>query len=231
MRTEEELTSYLKKKYKADNNTFLLDESQPYDEQLKVCFHGLSEELNACLIKLWNDEEIVDVKIFNEKNPNDNSSVKLVSRMICLTNKCRMIICREATGLSDFLIFSFASYSNDTEVIELKRIDHNKCRVLEHKNTSFFGKPKPAIFGDLILDDKPVFDTVNLKVLNGVYRAILNNIKKYAQPPKPKKEEPASAKEIAPPPPSNNVAEIRKLYEDGIITKEEMLDLIKSLAK
>lgn len=183
-----------------------------------VQFHQLDEAINTCLIKLWNDEEIVEAKALNE------TLYSTTPKLIFLTNKRRLFIVSEGSSTTSGFIFDHTTYGHGMNIIELDKVDPNKCRILEIQNTSFFGKPKPAVNGDLILNDKEVLKMVNLEALNEVYKAILKNIKDYAEKPaepKPKESAPSSQ--------SGNVAEIRKMYEDGLITREEMLDLIKSI--
>lgn len=223
MRTVEEVKSYLKKKFSGSeyNGMCLFDisiKTESGKDTGSVTFNKLNDAINGCLIKLWNDEEIVDAKVFNELGNTETPNV------IFLTNKRRLFISKEKLNVSSGVFFTSTNYYNSLTVMELEYVNLNKCRILEIKNESFFGKPKPSVNGNLILDDKTVFNAVNLAVLDGVFKAIIDNIKTYAEKPaepKPKESAPSSQ--------SGNVAEIRKMYEDGLITREEMLDLIKSI--
>lgn len=223
MRTVEEVKSYLKKKFRGSeyNGMCFFDNSVKTESGKgtdSVTFNKLNDAINGCLIKLWNDEEIVDAKVFKEHGSTETPN------LIFLTNKRRLFISKEKLNVSSGVFFTSTNYYNSLTVMELEYVNLNKCRILEIKNESFFGKPKPSVNGNLILDDKTVFNAVNLAVLDGVLKAIIDNIKTYAEKPaepKPKESAPSSQ--------SGNVAEIRKMYEDGLITREEMLDLIKSI--
>lgn len=240
MRTDEEVKKFLAKDYLLTHSGVVCtlhcyDKNSGSNFIESVQFNRFDDAINECLIKLWNNEEIVDAIALNE-----NLSLKKPN-LIFLTNQCRLFICKEESSTSQGLIFTSTNYHNKIEVIELKKVDLNKCRILEIKNESFFGKPKPSVNGDLIINDERKLTIVKLVLLDKIYEAIENNIKAYAEKPALNAQEnnvdtanssSAAAKcanvgSAADSKNSGNVAEIRKLYEDGIITREEMLDLIK----
>lgn len=210
MRTVAELEKFLFGNYVTTiRGTYSINNYGVNYSQQVVVFHDLTKVLTMSLSQLRKDEDIVDVKIFNEKAT--HSEVNLPN-LVCLTNKCRMIVCAGSVWVSD-----------------LTNIDLNKCRVVGQASTGFFGSPMPAVYGDLILNDKTYFKTVDLTLLKDVFNAIKNNINEYKT--KPAKEELTATKELYVSMHTENVAEIRKLYEDGIISREEMIELIKSIGK
>ncbi len=178
---------------------------------------------------LWNNENIVDAAVVNA-NYVENYDNETAPILVCFTDKNRMLISRETKKLNHGFIFTTPTYYYSEEAIELKYVAAEKCRILEYVNTTLFGKPKPAVDGDLIVDDKEIIVNAQLKGLKTVYKALMSSI----EDSKFKEKKKDGGKTLSSPPPASptgNVAEIRKLYEDGIITKEEMIDLIKSLAK
>ena len=218
MKTIAELEKFLSTNYIATSQgTYSINGSQQV-----VVFHAVNHILNTCLAKLDKNEDIVDVKIFNEKAAHSSADLP---KLVCFTDKCRMIVS------------SGNYYSCNIWVRDLKVIDPNKCRIQGQDNIGFFGNRMPCVYGDLILDGKTCFKTVELTLLKDVYNAVINNINEYKTKPEVKeisevKELVSSEdKEWVPSTPCDNVAEIRKLYEDGIITREEMIDLIKSIGK
>lgn len=236
MRTVEEVKKHLKRNayresYGASIFTVPVKTASGSGKE-DVTFNKLNDAINGLLVKLWNDEEITQAFVFNE-NLNSKKPV-----LLALTGK-RLLVSREESKVSDGFILSYTNYYYETEEIELKYVDMNKCRILEQKNESFFGKPKPSVNGNLILDDKNTLVSVNLQILDAIYKAVTKNIKALTAKSAHKTEEKdgynpnggsisKNAGNAGSSANSWNVAEIRKLYEDGIITREEMLDLIKS---
>ena len=192
----------------------------------EVSIHSFNDAANNCINSLWNDEIINYANLINE---NEHSGDRKIPYLICLTNKNRLFVCKENAVNTQGFIFTSTSYSYEVKITELEYVDANKCRILEHVNTSFFGKPLPAVYGNLILNDKTVLTRADIKVLKNVYNAVIKSINGHKEQCAKKKNNSKADKELTPTPASNNVAEIRKLYEDGIITREEMLDLIKSI--
>ena len=213
MRTIAELEKFLSNNYvSTSRGTYSINGSLQV-----VVFHDVTNILKTCIAKLDSNEDIVDVKIFNEKATHSTADLP---KLVCLTNKCRMIVC------------GGNCYSCSIWVRDLKDINPNKCRIQGQENKSFFGDRMPAVYGDLILNDKTYFKTVDLMLLKDFYNAIIKNINDYkTNHALTKADDTNDELFMSVPLPSNNVAEIRKLYEDGIITREEMIDLIKSIGK
>lgn len=223
MKTVKEIKKYLNTKYHIGwwiNNKLVDDYLNAdkclihlgkYENNNACLIYNIDGALNSILVKLWNDEEIIDIDVFYELN-NDLSPF-----MIFLTNRNRMITCKWDSRDYDV-----------ADVRELNNIDVNKCRLLEVENVTLFSrKAKPPVYGQLVLDDRNVFGQIKLEFLRDIYNTIINHINKYKSEKvlKVLPVQETNSKE------SSNVKEIRRLYEDGIISKEEMLDLIKSIVK
>ena len=227
MRKLDEIDKYLYEKYDAIGNEPNISYRLKDCKTSIVHFNKRVEVIEGGLTKLWNDEEIVEVELYTIRA--DQYTDTAQPGLVFLTNKCRMIICQEDFCVSSGHIFTFTNYYSSIKIVELEYVDINKCRILEIKRESLFGKPKPSLYGQLILDDKSAFSGVlELSVLGKMYDSIMKNIKGFRDS-KTESEETRNESEVVVTNSSqNNIAQIRKLYEDNIITKEEMLELIKS---
>lgn len=171
------------------------------------------ECLNAGLAKLYLKENVVDA--FNY----------LSEYIYLLTDANRLIICHETEeerkGVN---LFGAHDYYHNTEVYDLNSLDKDK--------TSFniFKKKSGYCYSEI---------TLSINQYGYLYRAviyasekdgekILNKILKHAD--KYNKTADKNPKDTG----SNensNIKEIRAMYEDGIITKEEMMELLKGILR
>lgn len=233
MKTAEEIKRYIDSKYSptwidAKNKPLFqfdtacakecyiyLDSSQRSNQEYRWHFYDIDQALNGIFLQLWNNEEIVNVEIFNDVK-DMQSLYSPQSVMILLTSSNRMFICRQVT---------YPAIGYGCVYSDLNNIDVNKCRILEVENRTLFGKIKPSTYGQLILNDSRTFQCILLTVLPKLYDAIIKHINEY----KVEKAIRVTTVEDPNAKSSSSISEIRKLYEDGIISKEEMLDLIKSV--
>ena len=144
--------------------------------------------------------------------------------MALITSQNRLIECVEkAERYIGMNIFKSREYSYSNNVVELKYVDKEKSRVLKHKASGIFGRVYYSIELEgitrfsIYLESESDADTF--------FRLLCQHLDQYDK----KKEKEAAAAPAAVGTSSAKISEIRKLYEDGLITKEEMLDLIKSI--
>lgn len=182
--------------------------------------HEVDKLINCALAQLWGNEDVVKVLI----GCTDDSQ----SFLLLLTNKNRIIRCYETKRTVKVLFFDTIEYEHSAGAYDMAGVDSNKCRLVERKTDGFFGKT----FYDVIFDEvtnngykiKLTFTFNEQSQAQSAMNAIVSNIKTYGKTTDTATATSSSSAGSA-------VAEIRKMYEDGIIDKAEMLDLIKALNK
>ena len=177
------------------------------------------------LAQLWNNEEVVNAYAYHQT---DSNHIALV------TDKARLIICNEnLTPYNGMNLFKSYNKNYNVDCRDLTYIDKNKSRINSIKEGGFFGN----IYYKLIFecDFHPVtqrldnfYITVDKKKKKKkIFNMIISASTKYGKPQTVKQtpQQPITQSGAQ----TSNIVDIRKLYEDGLITKEEMIDLIKSL--
>lgn len=173
--------------------------------------------INTALTKMWNNENVVMAMIFFSNNVNCS--------LLLLTDKNRLIIGNENQTERKGRLFDTTQFDYSSYAYDMTGVDGNKTRCIVRKESGFLG----ATYYDVIFEGQQQRFTLTFTQqaqANKVMQAVLDNAKRCEKP------EPTSAPTSAPASTGNSaIAEIRKMYEDGIIDKAEMLDLIKSLNK
>ena len=178
-------------------------------------FRKIDGCINTALAQLWGNENVVKAMACCV----DDSQCYL----LLLTDQNRIIRSYETQRERKGRIFDSTDYEHSAYAYDMTGVDSNRSRCVERKVGGFLG----TTYYDIIFEGQktPLTLTVNQQSkMSEVLNAVLNNAKQYG------KAEGVSQAASAPVPGGNSaIAEIRKMYEDGLIDKAEMLDLIKSL--
>lgn len=174
--------------------------------------------INAGLTKLWNDEDIVKAMVFLKDDTSPN--------ILLITNKSRMVVCNEGKEQVTGLLFDRTRYSHTASVYDITGVDANKSRCIEVKESGFFGRT----YYNVVFEGAARAITLSCDNKDKAF-AILSAVTKYAAKPASAAASSPATPPVSPASAASNsaIAEIRQMYEDGIIDKAEMLDLIKSL--
>ncbi len=191
----------------------------------------LEKQINAGLAKLYLDEQVITAL--------GGASVDDCSHIYLLTDKNRLIICyclsTKYEGLNIFKDFDYSYYG---KTIDLNSLDEDRISAGYYKK-GLFGKIYKVTLSGNNLNDKYLDKTICTELYffkesgEEALKKILAHKKKYSKTKdataKAKNEEKPKAEEINKSTDDNSkIKEIRKLHEDGLISKEEMLDLLKS---
>lgn len=171
--------------------------------------------IGAGLSTLWANEEIQDVFFYTMDD---------FRYLLFVTDKARAV---EVTIES-------SSYSPSAKAYDMTGADANKSRCIEKSTGGWFGKTYYyAVFEG---QEKPLTIVCEDKnTASAILTSVLQAARKAAAACAPKPTAPTAPKTPTAPAPSASsslasaIVEIRKMYEDGLIDKAEMLDLIKSL--
>ena len=168
----------------------------------------LYDSLNKGLSNLYLNEEVVDVFCDDSRRKNNHSTY-------LLTDKNRLICC----------------YENETtlfeDVFDLNNLNPSTISAKLIKEDGFFGKTfaETILYSNILKPNGyPVATSIysSESPVSAITKKILNHHKKYSvskQNDNQNQTQPTA------------ISEIRKLYEDGIISKSEMLELIKESVK
>lgn len=178
--------------------------------------------LNAGLTQMFLDEEVVEALA--------DDTGRNVNTLYLLTNKNRLIITLEDVYESKSL-FKSDEYKHYGYIYDLNKTDFSKSSLNIYKENKIFGNS----YDQLILrftNDNGIENEVAMMAPLNKGKDLLNQIKKhfdkYSTPLSNKKKVNKNEEKLSQ---NNLVNDIRKLYEDGIITREEMLDLLKEAIK
>ncbi len=171
-------------------------------------FNNLKGCINAALSALWANEEIIDVFFYK---------IDEFRYVLFVTDKGRIVQAVEDPTSS------YGPYVS--RALEMIGADANKSRCIETSTGGWFGKTYYCIVFEgqktpfeIHCEDKNTASAILTSVLQAAKKAAA------ASAPKPAASAAPAASSMA-----SAIAEIRKMYEDGLISKEEMLDLIKAL--
>ena len=173
--------------------------------------------VNNGLTFLWNDENVVYTFICSIDD--DYSYVLLI------TDKCRLITCSERKVKVNGSLFDRTNISRSSGVDNLMGVDPNKTRCIERKLGGLFGKTLYDIVFEGHAQSSRMITCDDKDKAFAIKDAVLTIASKSpSSTQKSGNAHPVTTSTSA-------ITEIRKMYEDGIIDKEEMLDLIKALKK
>ena len=168
----------------------------------------LIDSLNRGLSNLYLNEEVVDVFCDDSYRKNNHSTY-------LLTDKNRLICC----------------YENETtlfeDIFDLNNLNPNTISAKSIDEGGFFGKrfAETIIYSTTLnANGYPLATSIysSENAATTISKKILNHQKKYSVGKQINTQNQSQPTEIS---------EIRKLYEDGIISKSEMLELIKESVK
>lgn len=179
-----------------------------------IALHDKNRCLNPVLAALTLSENIVDI-IPSGISPSGHASIYLLS------DKNMVYRCEEDTVPQG--LFAEANYYYYTFSESLNNFKKEDCVFNTYKQDTY-----PYLSYDMV-----VYKTVQIIVEEGQGKKVLEQLEKHSKKYAQKEEKPKITVEVvAKEKPSkktkSKIEEIRALYEDGIITKEEMLDLIKN---
>ena len=193
-----------------------------FDKQLWKISH-VEDTINAGLAQLWADEEVNKALACSV---DDNQSYILL-----FTNKSRVIQCYENKSVVSGFLIDRTVYDHPTYAHDLTYMDPTKVRSVQKSGSGWFSKTYFHVEIDgigahpitFVMDDGPKAGEVK--------NAIISMAKPKAAPstPSPASTATANTNTVGSSDKAAAIAEIRQMYQDGIIDKDEMLDLIKSL--
>ena len=171
--------------------------------------------IGAGLSTLWANEEIQDVFFYTMDD---------FRYLLFVTDKARAVQ----------VTIESSSYSPSARAYDMTGADANKSRCIEKSTEGWFGKT--YYYAVFEVQEKPLTIVCEDKnTASAILASVLQAARKAAAACAPKPTAPTAPKTPTAPAPSASsslasaIVEIRKMYEDGLIDKAEMLDLIKSL--
>ena len=187
----------------------------------------LEKAINAALAGLYLGEQVVNAF-------SDELTRAEVHEVYLLTDKNRLAVCRE-TMLPSEKIFKLNDYYYDAFWFFLDGLDLSTSSAAIYKEKGLFGTK----FGKITLNNGAEICCPE-KAVESRLQTLSKHAKKYSETAKKETSKPKTKKTTSKPvdlvkdemekSASANesvIKEIRKLYEDGIITKEELMELIK----
>lgn len=197
-------------------------------------FHNLESEINKIVTYMPNDAEVDDAFCFR------NGTLQFC--VLAFSNGDVTLLKETQSSVTHERSFTFGGFLDSTYSetvygcnrtdIALGKLDDKTTKLVVHeKDVGFFRKKMEYDYAEIILGfvkrDTVTFTVqAPVEVARYVYNYIVNRMNKFADK---LTEKPAAPSEPAKGGASgSNIAEIRKMYEDGLISREEMLELIKS---
>ena len=165
---------------------------------------------------LWMGEEIVDYIP-------DESGRTGAKYIYLLTNKHRLIVCIEETEeYSGLNIFKTTQLVHAAVEFDFKEMVPEKTKCYADKEPGFFGAKYEVL--ELYFAEKIDDRTAKIFTKAGKGEELYNKIMQYVEKcsAEPAQQESSSSNTDA------DIKQFREMFEAGIITKEEMMDLIKS---
>jgi hypothetical protein len=156
--------------------------------------------------------------------------------LLLVTDSGKLLFTNVSTSIRKGMLWDHTDYHYESGYVELLTLHEEETLLREDKKPGFLGETFDSLI--LYFDDKHLCLELPLKQGNDVYKEILSARKKLL-PKKvetPKKASTSKKKEVkeekAQDDGASAIREIRKMYEDELITKEEMMELLKAqLAK
>lgn len=191
-------------------------------------FNRLDDCINTGLAELWNNEEIIKVFVCRPEK-------KKSAHMLFITDKGRLIELTESIASQGMFL---THYSHSAQTVNINGADENKSRVIEHTEGNWRASQYyEVIFEGFAMTKFSLFCDDRNKAFE-ILKAVLEAAKKFTRQPAvaptpkpiPNQTQPGAKapKKVVD---ASAIAEIRKMYENGLIEKAEMLDLIKALAQ
>ncbi len=186
-----------------------------------------TSETEKCLDKglelLYLNENVVTYFV-------DNSGIEERKYINLLTDKNRLIQCIEEqedyVGLNIFKTHSYMHYACD---FNLNQLLPEKTSFNVYKQKGLFGAKYGEITLTFLEGDEEVLGRIRMKESDceTAYSVILEHAKEYGA--KPEKSESKSENVEKPAGKEAEIKEIRAMHDAGLITKEEMMELLKAL--
>ena len=156
----------------------------------------------------------------------------LPTSLFLITDSGKLLCTEVTTTVTEKALWDKTNYYYSPKCFTLASLCEEKNIVETRKEPGIFGSTKDNVI--MFFDEGSIALSLKKGTGNEVYKAVLAAKKKLM--PKPEKPK-ATAKTAAKPStkkadePKNNsdaIKEIRKMYEDGIIEKDEMMELLKA---
>lgn len=160
----------------------------------------------------------------------------LIDIFLLITDNGKILCSNVTETVTEGFIFDKSNFYYGANAFYLTEL-HEEETLIKDDEKSGFLRPS-SDYLTLFFDTGTIQLHVKKKFTQELYKDILNQRKKFMPKPAPAKK--SKAKDSAPKKESvpkqdggaEAIKEIRKMYEDGIITKEEMMELLKAqLAK
>lgn len=207
---------------------------------------GFIEQLDGCintgLAQLWGDEQVTEAFASSSDTVPSylkrNAELPSYPYVLLVTDKGRYVQTFEFKTVVNGMIFSHAEYRHESDVHDVSWAEPNKTRCVK-RTTGWKGSQQ---YFDVVFDGiLPVTVTFGTEENAVAFRtAVLNAVKKMeekaakkkeAEQTAAKKKETAEQKAAPKGGSAETVKEIRKMYEDGLIDKAEMMELLKAALK
>ena len=187
-------------------------------------FREFDNCVNAGLARLWNNEDVTHAVVFSF----DGNAASI----LLITNQNRMIVCNESKEEIKGFLIDRTRYNHSVYVYDMTGVDANKTRCVERSSGGFFSRT----YYDVVFEGQsnPPRLTITCDKKDKAFKIKDLVLSAFSRPAATASATTVSSPASAAPPTSSaasEIAEIRKMYEDGIIDKAEMLDLIKALKK
>ena len=205
------------------NDVASIKKSLQFDKHLWK-LHNVEDCINSCLAQLWGGEGVTNAFVC----PVDDSQCYI----LVLTNKCRIIKTSESKYEVKGFLIDRTNYDYNAVALDVTGIDPNKVRCVEQSSGGWLSKSSYHVIIDgigtypidLNMDDKKKAFAVRDAIVE-----MANNASKTISNAAHSSESNAAIKNGATSDKAASIKEFRDMFEQGIITKEEMLELIKSL--
>lgn len=179
--------------------------------------------IDSMISQLRGNENVISYLAFPEN---------LIDTLLLITDSGKLLCSAVTTVTTKGAIFDKTEYFYAAGACSLLTLHDSETLIREEKDPGFFGATYDTI--TMFFDDGNLTIKVKKKTGQAEYNRILA-AKKKLMPKKPKATS-SAPKEAAEPKAADprdgamakTIKEIRSMHEDGLITKEEMLDLIKA---
>ena len=161
----------------------------------------------------------------------------LPTSLFLITDSGKLLCTEVTTTVTEKALWDKTDYFYAPKVFTLTSLCEEKTIVETRKEPGIFGSTKDNVI--MFFDEGSIALSLKKGTGNEVYKAILAAKKKTM--PKPPKAKPSTSKTASkssdkpspekvekPSSESDAIKEIRKMYEDGIIEKAEMMELLKA---
>ena len=161
----------------------------------------------------------------------------LPTSLFLITDSGKLICAEVSTTVTEKMLWDKTNYYYDSKCFTLASLREEETIIETRKGEGFFSAAKDNVI--MLFAEGSISLELKKGTGNEIYKAILAAKKKTM--PKPPKAKPSTSKTASkssdkpspekvekPSSESDAIKEIRKMYEDGIIEKAEMMELLKA---